>query len=187
MSNKSKYYIGLGILIFLAGCGTKGYITSSVQTIVGLDIGENPKTQIPHIKLGFGRSQLYYIPTGALENSKGSGQANETPDLLSEIEVHSKFGEASIKEKFAVGKSAVASPGVQSLFSKNAAPTATFNADMSEIIREVRSSLLDPDKNERAKKWLAENHSDFQGTPDDFLDQYKDKKSVIQLQEYLKK
>lgn len=99
-----------GLVPLLGGCSSTGYIASSVNTVIGLDVSENPKTQTPHARFGFVRSQYHYIPTGkspCADQGRSSCNSNETPDLLSEIYVDSElFNRTVIHEKFAVGKAA---------------------------------------------------------------------------------
>ena len=70
-----RIFAAAASLLFMQGCTTNGYITSSVATVVGLDVSENPKTQIPHVKFGYARTGLYYVPTGktAYGDSRRSG------------------------------------------------------------------------------------------------------------------
>lgn len=111
------------IAIFGAGCSGNGYITSSVSTGIGLDVSENPKTQVPHVKFGYLRNQLYYVPTGKTAGANGvTGLASDTPDLVSEIFVNSKFLQGmTISEKFAIGKAAVASDASTTAFATSPA------------------------------------------------------------------
>ena len=108
--------------LLFPGCAGNGYITSSVSTVLGLDVSENPKTQVPHVRFGYVRSGLYYVPTGKTESANGgsttsSGQANETPSVVSDIFVHSKFlTDITISEKFAIGSDAVQSQAAQQSF-----------------------------------------------------------------------
>lgn len=151
--NKMKIYIRLGselsylvIMLFLCGCSGNGYITSSVGTVLGLDVSENPKTQVPHIRFGYVRNGLYYVPTGkTLTTSNGNvgiaGPANETPTVVSEIFVNSKFlTDITISEKFAIGQGAVnsgsatatfANPAAQAVASSNGGVTTTPTAVLS--------------------------------------------------------
>jgi len=116
-----------GTILVFSSCSGNGYITSSVNTVVGLDVSENPKTQVPHIRFGYVRSGLYYVPTGKTQttsvgNADNAGPANETPTLVSEIFVHSKFlTDITISEKFAIGAAAVQSTAAQQNFANNAA------------------------------------------------------------------
>jgi hypothetical protein len=140
-----KIYSGLGwgfshlvIMLFLCSCSGNGYITSSVSTVLGLDVSENPKTQVPHIRFGYVRNGLYYVPTGKTltttsDNGGIVGPASETPTVVSEIFVNSKFlTDITISEKFAIGPTAVnSSAAVATLGNPAAQAVATTNGTVS--------------------------------------------------------
>lgn len=170
----------LGGVLLCSGCAPKGYITAAVQTVIGLDVSENPQTQVPHIRFGFIRSQLYYIPTGASEPTPGTGsspspsQAGLTPELVSDIDVDITFlNRTTIKERFAVGPSAVRSGAAQLLFAPpgTVVPTAVFIPG-SQVVRELRVLLQNELKLSKAKEWIAAhfpNHPQ-KDNPDAFID-----------------
>lgn len=120
-------------LCWFSGCAGNGYITSSISTGIGLDVSENPKTQVPHVKFGYIRNQLYYIPTGKTAGANGTtGSAAETPDLVSEIFVNSKFMQGiTVSEKFAIGKAAVASDASTVAFASSPAQQVAASLPMS--------------------------------------------------------
>lgn len=112
--------------LLLTGCAGNGYISSTIHTVVGLDVSENPKTQVPHVRFGYVRSGLYYVPTGKSPGPKGSvdtGQSvKDTPELVSEIFVNAKFlSSVTINEKFAIGAEAVKSSAASRAFASTAA------------------------------------------------------------------
>jgi hypothetical protein len=136
--NQYVRQIYLLLALSLAGCAGNGYISSSVNTVLGLDVSENPKTQVPHVKFGYARSGLYYVPTGKTETksgSIGSGSAAETPTVVSEIFVHSKFlTDITISEKFAIGPGAVSSPAATQTFASNSAQAVAANGAVQPTI-----------------------------------------------------
>jgi len=102
------------LAVCMSGCAT-GYITSSINTGIGLDVSENAQTQVPHVRFGYIRSGVYYIPTGKVSDPHGS--ASDTPHVVSKIHVSSEFlKNVDITEKFAVGDQAVHSDGAKQLF-----------------------------------------------------------------------
>jgi hypothetical protein len=133
--------VALGALA--GGCTTNGYITSSVSTVLGLDVSENPKTQIPHIKFGYARSGLYYVPTGKTAygdpHQQGAGDAvanrdsvKDTPEVVSEIFVNSKFlTDITISEKFAIGPAAVDSHAAVATLGNPAAQAVATNGTIN--------------------------------------------------------
>jgi hypothetical protein len=123
---KILHHILLSLLlaVSLNSCAGNGYISSSIHTVVGLDVSENPKTQVPHVRFGYVRSGLYYVPTGKSPGppeSTSSENVSDTPELVSEIFVNANFlSSMTINEKFAIGKSAVQSPTAQTAFASTA-------------------------------------------------------------------
>src|SRR6266478_1034820 len=101
--------------VLITGCASNGYITSTVSTGLGLDVSENPQTQVPHVRFGYIRNGLYYIPTSKLGDA--TGDVTKTPNVVSKIHVATKFLQSiTISEKFAVGKKAVLSGSAQQVF-----------------------------------------------------------------------
>jgi hypothetical protein len=141
-------FAGLVTCVALFGCSGNGYITSGVNTVIGLDVSENPKTQVPHVRFGYVRSQLYYVPTGKTETTSGqigSGRADETPVVVSEIFVNSKFlSDITISEKFAIGNTAVQSGAANATFSMPAAQAVAANSgvDVASVVA-ARTAALD--------------------------------------------
>lgn len=129
--------VELAVSIIFGGCFGNGYIASSVNTVLGLDVSENPQTQIPHIRFGYVRSGLYYVPTGKTLAQGGQsnsipGPASETPNVVSEIFVNSKFlSDIVISEKFAIGADAVHSDSANSTFSIPAAQAVASNGTVN--------------------------------------------------------
>ena len=102
-------------LLLIQGCASNGYISSSITTGIGLDVSENSQTQIPHVRFGYIRHGLYYIPTG--KTGDPTGDVTKTPHVVSKIHVSSEFLKGiTISEKFAVGDNASNSAAAAALF-----------------------------------------------------------------------
>lgn len=164
-------------LLMSHGCSANGYITASVQSVIGLDVSENPQTQVPHARFGFIRNQYYYIPTGKVVVEGGtSGPANETPELVSDIYVKSQFLQGiEIKEKFAVGSQAVGSGSARLMFNPEGKPVKTVKSgpDLSPLQREIRQKIQDPQKNKIAADWIIKKYPSIDPKlkdPDRFID-----------------
>ncbi len=178
--------------LLVTGCTANGYVTTTVQSVIGLDISGNPQTQIPHVRFGFVRSQYYYIPTGKVSVGGGpTGSAAETPELVSDIEVDLQFLHyTKIKEKFAVGKLAVATPTAQYLFvpavdtGKKFAPMQA-RTELSPQVRNIRQAIRkDAAKREAAKRWIVQHYPEFAGESDPvevFLDHPPSAEAVEEL------
>ncbi len=171
--------IGLGALMFgmalgLSACAT-GYITTSVQSVLGLDVSENPKTQVPHIRFGFIRSQYYYLPTGKSESAQGapsSGRADETPTLVSSIDVDMQFLQtAKISERFAVGPEAVHAEAAKMLFNPQYQPIPSPSANTSQLIRQIGDLTRGkPELKAKVfKNWIDKNYPNKYKDFDDFV------------------
>jgi hypothetical protein len=172
-------FLILAAALWLSGCTAKGYITTSVNTVLGLDVSENPKTQVPHVRFGFVRSQYYYIPTGLTPTEQGivtkGAPATETPELVSEIDVDIKFlNWGRVRERFAVGQTAVLSNAAQILFNPEGKPVITVKSgdELTPLQTEIRKILQDPQKLAKAKEWIKNNFSShpYRDNPDKFLD-----------------
>ena len=152
--------------LLLSGCAAKGYIVTSIQSVVGLDVSENPKTQVPHIRFGFVRSQYYYLPTGKAESGPGtpggSGLAGDTPELVSEIDVEMKFlNYGRIKERFAVGDKAVQTPAANALFGGSL--VLSTDPKVIDLQGQLGDLLRQPGMEAKAKKCLKDDFPS--GTP----------------------
>ena len=182
----------LAVALLLSGCAAKGYIVTNIASVVGLDVSENPKTQVPHIRFGFVRSQYYYIPTGKAESGQGtpggSGWASETPELVSDIDIEMQFlNYGKIKERFAVGPPAVKTNAAQALFG------AQNIVEYQEELHEVRMELkrLIRQNPEKAKSCIASiaPGDPNRNNPELFVDQppKPQKENLEKLRDCLKK
>ena len=132
-------------LLLFAGCASNGYISSNITTGIGLDVSENSQTQIPHVRFGYIRNGLYYIPTG--KTNDPTGHVYETPHVVSKIHVSSEFlKNISIIEKFAVGDKASNSPAAANLFADTS--TETGSATQVRGARGTQTSELPPQTRE---------------------------------------
>jgi hypothetical protein len=174
---KMKFLIGLVLILagtlLCQGCAANGYITASVQSVIGLDVSENPQTQVPHIRFGYIRNQLYYIPTGKVVVSGGpagsSGKASETPELVSDIDVDITFlSKTKISERFAVGENAVKSNAAQYLFVPSVEAAKKFapmeiDQELRTLVLEIAKITKDKTKRTIAEKWIEQHYPEFKG------------------------
>ena len=135
-------------LLLIQGCASNGYISSSITTGIGLDVSENSQTQIPHIRFGYIRHGLYYIPTG--KTGDPTGDVTKTPHVVSKIHVSSEFLKGiTISEKFAVGDNAGNSAAAAVLFADTSterthAPTNTDSlGDAAVAGAAMRQQVMD--------------------------------------------
>jgi hypothetical protein len=156
-------------LLSMSGC-TTGYITASVQSVIGLDVSENPHTQVPHVRFGYIRSQYYYVPTGKYTGSQTEGsadkatdKASDTPELVSSIDIDISFGSSSkIKEKFAIGKTAVTSLSAGAMFDPEGKVVGKIiNPERNALVRQIGILIQDKAKEEKAKTCIAKDFPDY--------------------------
>lgn len=84
------------IAALLTGCATnsKGNITSVTQSVIGIDISQSADSAVPHVRLGFVRSQYHVVPTGTNMYA---------PAVISSINLSSTLNQNEISEDFATG------------------------------------------------------------------------------------
>ena len=120
------------LLLFLAilcSCSTpSNRIVVISGTVLGIEIGENPATQMYNVRLGYVRSEVALVPS----------TNNEAPDVLMEAHYGRLFTrDASLKQRLAVGKNAVNQPGAFILFAKN--PDGTIDSNAVAIAKSLAS------------------------------------------------
>ncbi len=131
--------------LLASGCSStvvRENIISAVNTGVGLQIAENPNTQLYEVKLGWVRNQFYSIPTSKVVRKGGSvaSATNHigTPQVVSgfggSANINGKSLGGGIAESFAVGDTAVNSMAAMMMYMATARTPEDAKA-MSEAIR----------------------------------------------------
>lgn len=130
------------------GCSVvRENVISSINTGFGVQVVENPQTQVPELKIGYIRSQFYSIPTaktvGNVHNTlsgQASGPLNDpskTPQLVSGIRAGAKGATGGvgmdISENFAVGEAAVNSQAAIAMYIAQANVPASAQAASSAV------------------------------------------------------
>lgn len=124
----------LGLL--LAGCTTRQTVIAATGTVIGVEITQNPATQLYGAKLGYNRGELAIIPSGKTEQG---GSASDTADVIMELRYGAMFSftESSLYQRLAVGKVAVAQPGAALMFAKS--PDGKLNPEVAKSIAAVQA------------------------------------------------
>jgi hypothetical protein len=129
-----KTTVALLALALCAGCvKLHNYVVSATGTVIGLEIAENPQTQLYQAKLGYARTELALLPTNKGETNSFMNGAKDVPDVIMEVRYNNmfSFGSAGIYQRLAVGDVAVRQPGAAFMFAKSKDGTldpATANA-----------------------------------------------------------
>lgn len=137
--------LGIAQISVATGCANQRHqVIAATGTNIGLEISENPATQVPQAKLGYQRVELAIVPTNrsatekATEGSMRNG-AKDVADVLMEL----RYGDildkhSSVYQRLAVGKTAVSQGGAAALlFAKDA--NGTIGPDAQKALKAVKS------------------------------------------------
>lgn len=105
-----KAYALLMCLLLLTGCQAinHSYVVSGTGTIIGVQIAENPATQLYEAKLGYARAEMALVPTNG-------------PAVIMELRYGGIFSRSGgVYQRLAVGTDAVQQPGAAFMFAKDA-------------------------------------------------------------------
>jgi hypothetical protein len=135
---------GLAAVTIAGGCRTiaRENILSAINTGIGVQVAENPQTQLYEVKIGYIRSQAYSVPTGKVVESEDAAgnpvpgtlhnDAERTPEVVAGIRMRSGveqlFVGVDVSENFAVGRVAVMSPAAVAMYIADAASEDRANA-----------------------------------------------------------
>jgi hypothetical protein len=114
----------LPILLCLGCANSKHYVIASTGTVIGLEVAQNPSTQMYNAKLGYNRAELALVPSNRASGKEGDAStgngAADTTDVMMELHYANIFSLSSsgIYQRLAVGKTAVSQPGAALMFAK---------------------------------------------------------------------
>jgi hypothetical protein len=97
-------------ILLMTGCSAinHNYVISSTSTILGVQIAENPATQLYSAKFGYARAEMALVPTNG-------------PSVIMELRYSGIFNRSGgIYQRLAVGNTAVMQPGAAFMFAKDA-------------------------------------------------------------------
>lgn len=112
-----KKFSLLTCLLLLTGCQAinHNYVVSGTGTIIGVQIAENPATQLYEAKLGYARAEVALVPTNG-------------PAVLMELRSSGMFSRnGGIYQRLAVGNAAVMQPGAAFMFARDASGNLSSN------------------------------------------------------------
>ncbi len=137
--------VGVTLLMTATGCKTSNhYVIAATGTVIGVEIAQDPKTQVPTAKLGYNRGELALVPTGrprcvqkdddSLDCGPSGGKASDSANVVMELRYGGIFdtgASSGIYQRLAVGSDAVKQPGASLMFIKNADGNVDPNAAMA--------------------------------------------------------
>lgn len=131
-------------------------VIASTGTSIGLEIAQNPATQVPHAKLGYQRAEVALVPTNRPTEDPSDKKpvgADVTAQVLMELKYSGIFswGDGSgIYQRLAVGTDAVMQPGATMMFAR--APDGSIT---SEGIQAIQSLHTVPARTPASRQFIA--------------------------------
>jgi hypothetical protein len=145
---KIQLLILLAAIAALAGCAsTKDSVVAATGTVLGVEVAQNPATQLYHAKLGYSRTELAFVPT---DKGQTNGGANHTGDVIMELRMHNLFSGGGVYQRLAIGNTAVSQPGASFMFAKGA--DGSLDPKTAEAVAESLKSIPTVDSQSTALK-----------------------------------
>jgi hypothetical protein len=116
--------------LFLVGCQAidRNYVITGTGTILGVQVAENPTTQLYEAKFGYSRAETALVPTNGVS-------------VLMELKYSGIFSRSGgIYQRLAVGDVAVRQPGASFMFAKDANGQVSTNV-ADAISRKLESTV----------------------------------------------
>jgi hypothetical protein len=146
----------LGILTSMGCASGKHNVIAATGTSIGLEVAQNPSSQMYQAKLGYNRAELAIVPSnrssgGTNDPSFGNGAA-DTTDVVMELHYANIFSlqQSGIYQRLAVGKNAVSQPGAALMFAKS--KDGTLDPKVAESITRAMQTIPAPDVDVTALK-----------------------------------
>ncbi len=161
----------LSVVLFLHGCtAQQGYsVLTFTGTVIGVEVSQNPATQVPQAKLGYNRAELAFVPTnrdaGATAGTTKTG-AKDTANVLMELRYGGIFdlgASSGIYQRLAVGDIAVQQPGAAAMFLKN--PEGNVDPQALAALQAIKTIPLADANVEAAKAVLSKKFLGLQNDP----------------------
>lgn len=149
--------IGLILLSVFAGCATGRHnVIAATGTSIGLEIAQNPSSQMYQAKLGYHRAELAIVPSnrssGHTNDPSIGGGAADTTDVVMELNYANIFSlkQSGIYQRLAVGKTAVSQPGAAFMFAKG--KDGTLDPQIADSVAKAVQTVPAPDPDVTALK-----------------------------------
>lgn len=124
-----------------AGCNTlHDTVISSTATTLGVEISQNPATQLYQAKLGYCRAELAFVPTDRGQATNQIGGAASTGNVIMELSLRNIFAGGGVYQRLAIGTTAVAQPGAAFMFAKD--QNGQLSTNVTGVIQQVLPLLL---------------------------------------------
>lgn len=146
----------LGIITSIGCASGKHNVIAATGTSIGLEIAQNPSSQMYQAKLGYHRAELAIVPSnrssGGTNDPSFGGGASDTTDVVMELHYANIFSlqQSGIYQRLAVGKNAVSQPGAALMFAKG--KDGSLDPKVAENVTKALQSIPAPDINVTALK-----------------------------------
>lgn len=146
----------LGILSSTGCVNGKHNVIAATGTSIGLEVAQNPSSQMYQAKLGYHRAELAIVPSnrssGGTNDPSFNGGASDTTDVVMELHYANIFSlqQSGIYQRLAVGKNAVSQPGAALMFAKS--KDGTLDPKVAESITRAMQTIPAPDVDVTALK-----------------------------------
>ncbi|MBI5394111.1 MAG: hypothetical protein HZA91_02315 [Verrucomicrobia bacterium] len=140
-----------------AGCAGRQAVYAVTGTTLGVEIAQNPSTQMYQAKLGYNRAEMAIVPTNRSANEEPNASQNgaaDCADVMMEFRFSGVFStgpESGIYQRLAVGREAVRNTGAAFLFAKghDGQLKPDTAAAVLQSLRSVPSAPMDVDQAKR--------------------------------------
>lgn len=194
MRNERAIYQMLSGALILAGgimtqgCAGRHSVVAVTGTVIGVEIAQNPQTQMYQAKLGYNRGEFALVPTNRSANEEPGNQgggAKDSTDVLMELRYGGIFSkDAGIYQRLAVGKTAVSQPGAAFMFAKG--NDGELGAEQAEAISQAMKTVPEVSEEiEKLKYPLGKAYTKFQATHKDTFDKAAGKADFKDFRSFL--
>jgi hypothetical protein len=152
-----KKLVSLIAALAVTGCQIpKNSVVTSTATVLGIELAQNPQTQIYQAKLGYSRAEIAIIPTNRSATDEAGSAFNGAKDavpVLMELRSGGFFSFSSdglIYQRLAIGSEAVTQPGAAFMMAKDA--TGAISTNVSSALVAAFSGTAKVDSSTEASK-----------------------------------
>jgi len=121
--NAAIFSTASSLALYFQGCAGRHAVLAVTGTVIGVEISQNPQTQMYQAKLGYNRGEVAVVPSNRSAEKEPGSQGNgavDTPEVVMELKYSGIFSTSGgIYQRLAVGRTAVSQPGAAFMFAKD--------------------------------------------------------------------
>jgi hypothetical protein len=158
------------LLLLCTGCHGRQAVVAATGTVIGVEISQNPQTQMYQAKLGYNRGEMAIVPSNRSGNAEPGcvgGGAKDTADVIMELKYSGLFSSSGgIYQRLAVGTTAVKQPGAAFMFAKDDSGKLE-DAPAQAVAKALQGIQETPADVEKARAPLAKAYTQLVSTKAD--------------------